>query len=308
MLRIILSRILQAFVVVFFLFTVTFFALRAVPGDPFSTDDKSLPPHIKEKMEAYHGLDKPKLTQYGLSVKNYLFKGDFGLSTSKPGRRVSDIISQSLPASILIGLGGIIFAVLLGIPMGIIAALKKNSWIDYTAMSIAMIGICVPAFVFGPLLQIWVASNTTFLNVAGWSTPADIILPSITLGIGTAAYLARLTRGGMLDILSQDYIKTAKAKGVPLRSVITKHSLKGALLPAITFLGPAFAAIITGSFIVETIFGIPGMGQHFVNAVTSKDYALLQGLVIFYGFLMAIANLLVDLIIVMLNPRLRESS
>ncbi|MFC4994039.1 ABC transporter permease [Rubritalea tangerina] len=192
--------------------------------------------------------------------------------------------------------------------MGVLAALRKNSWIDYTSMAIAMIGICVPTFVLGPLLQLWIAAKTDWINVAGWDTFADIILPSITLGIGSAAYLARLTRGGMLEILSQDYIRTARAKGVPMIPIIIKHTLRGAMMPAVTFLGPAFAAIITGSFIVETIFQIPGMGQHFVNAVTSKDYALLQGLVIFYGFLMAGANLLVDIALVLLNPRLREAN
>jgi len=307
MFRLIISRVLQAFAVVFFLFTLTFFAIRAIPGDPLSTDDKSMPEHVKVKIEEYYGLDKPLIVQYGRYVKNVL-QGDLGLSTSKPGRTVNEIIVQSLPASLLVGLGGITVAVLLGIPMGILAALRKNSWIDYTSMAVAMIGICIPTFVLGPLLQLWIASKTDWINVAGWDNVADIILPSITLGVGSAAYLARLTRGGMLEVLSQDYIRTAKAKGVPMLPIIVKHTLRGAMMPAVTFLGPAFAAIITGSFIVETIFQVPGMGQHFVNAVTSKDYALLQGLVIFYGFLMAGANLLVDIALLLLNPRLRDTN
>jgi len=307
MFRLIISRVLQAFAVVFFLFTLTFFAIRAIPGDPLSTDDKSMPEHVKVKIEEYYGLDKPLIVQYGRYVKNVL-QGNLGLSTSKPGRTVNEIIVQSLPASLLVGLGGITVAVLLGIPMGILAALRKNSWIDYTSMAVAMIGICIPTFVLGPLLQLWIASKTDWINVAGWDNVADIILPSITLGVGSAAYLARLTRGGMLEVLSQDYIRTAKAKGVPMLPIIVKHTLRGAMMPAVTFLGPAFAAIITGSFIVETIFQVPGMGQHFVNAVTSKDYALLQGLVIFYGFLMAGANLLVDIALLLLNPRLRDTN
>jgi oligopeptide transport system permease protein len=307
MFRLIISRVLQAFAVVFFLFTLTFFAIRAIPGDPLSTDDKSMPTHVKEKIEEYYGLDKPLIVQYGRYVKNVL-KGDLGLSTSKPGRTVNEIIVQSLPASLLVGIGGITVAVLLGIPMGVLAALRKNSWIDYTSMAVAMVGICIPTFVLGPLLQLWVASKTDWINVAGWDYAVDIILPSITLGVGSAAYLARLTRGGMLEILSQDYIRTAKAKGVPMLPIVVKHTLRGAMMPAVTFLGPAFAAIITGSFIVETIFQVPGMGQHFVNAVTSKDYALLQGLVIFYGFLMAGANLLVDIALLLLNPRLRDAN
>lgn len=307
MFRLIISRVLQAFAVVFFLFTLTFFAIRAIPGDPLSTDDKSMPTHVKEKIEEYYGLDKPLIVQYGRYVKNVL-QGDLGLSTSKPGRTVNEIIVQSLPASLLVGIGGITVAVLLGIPMGVLAALRKNSWIDYTSMAVAMVGICIPTFVLGPLLQLWVASKTDWINVAGWDYAVDIILPSITLGVGSAAYLARLTRGGMLEILSQDYIRTAKAKGVPMLPIVVKHTLRGAMMPAVTFLGPAFAAIITGSFIVETIFQVPGMGQHFVNAVTSKDYALLQGLVIFYGFLMAGANLLVDIALLLLNPRLRDAN
>ncbi|MFT5881523.1 MAG: oligopeptide transport system permease protein [Crocinitomicaceae bacterium] len=307
MFRLIISRVLQAFAVVFFLFTLTFIAIRAIPGDPLSTDDKSMPEHVKEKIEEYYGLDKPLIVQYGRYVKNVL-QGDLGLSTSKPGRTVNEIIVQSLPASLLVGLGGITVAVLLGIPMGILAALKKNSWIDYSSMAVAMVGICIPTFVLGPLLQLWVASKTDWINVAGWDTAADILLPSITLGVGSAAYLARLTRGGMLEVLSQDYIRTAKAKGVPMLPIIVKHTLRGAMMPAVTYLGPAFAAIITGSFIVETIFQVPGMGQHFINAVTSKDYALLQGLVIFYGFLMAGANLLVDIALLLLNPRLRDAT
>ena len=180
--------------------------------------------------------------------------------------------------------------------------------IDYGSMIFAMAGICVPAFVLGPLLQLWIARNFDSLNVAGWERPSDILLPAFTLGVGVAAYVARLTRGGMLDILSQDYIRTARAKGVPTFTILRRHALRPALLPTVTFLGPAFAAIITGSFVVETVFQVPGMGQHFITAVTSKDYFLLQGIVLFYGDLMGGANLLVDIALAAMNPRLREGS
>lgn len=306
MLRIIFKRTFQSIAVVFFLFTFTFFAIRAIPGDPLASD-KNYPEHVKEKLTSYYGLDKPLPVQYAIYLGRVV-TGDLGPSTSKEGRSVNEIISQSFPVSLVVGLAGITFAICLGIPMGIIASLKKNSWVDYFAMTLAMVGICIPSFVLGPLLQIGIAMKTDMINVAGWGTPADIFLPAITLGIGTAAYLARLTRGGMLEILSQDYIRTARAKGVPIFKLVIKHTLRGALLPAVTFLGPAFAGIITGSFIVETLFQVPGMGQHFVTAVTSKDYGLLQGLVIFYGFLMAGANLLVDFALVFLNPRLRDSN
>ena len=170
-----------------------------------------------------------------------------------------------------------------------------------------MAGICVVAFVLGPIFQINIAKPLTSLNVAGWDRPADIILPAITLCFGVAAYLARLTRGGMLDVLSQDYIRSARAKGVPPLKIITRHALRPALMPAVTFLGPAFAAIITGSFVVENIFLVPGMGQHFVLGVTSKDYNLVLGLVLFYGILMGIANLLSDLVLIFMDPKLRTS-
>ena len=174
-------------------------------------------------------------------------------------------------------------------------------------MVIAMAGICVVAFVLGPIFQIKLAMPLSWLNVGGFSCPADYILPSITLSFGEAAYLARLTRGGMLDVLSQDYIRTARAKGVPTMQIITKHALRPALMPAVTYLGPAFAGIITGSFVVEKIFLIPGMGQHFVNGVTGKDYYLVLGLVLFYGILMGIANLLSDLALIFMDPKLRNS-
>ncbi len=175
----------------------------------------------------------------------------------------------------MLGIAALGFAVMIGVPLGVISAVRKNSWVDWGSMAIAMIGICVPAFTIGPLLQIWVAAKLPGIKVAGWGAPQDILLPAITLGLITAAYLARLTRGGMLEILSQDYIRTAHAKGVPASKVITRHALRGGLLPSVAYIGPAFAALISGSFIVETIFQVPGMGQHFVNAVKDRDEFLL---------------------------------
>jgi oligopeptide transport system permease protein len=194
-----------------------------------------------------------------------------------------------------------------GIPAGVAAALYKNRWIDWSVMLLAMVGICVPAFVLAPLFGM-ILGSLPGLSVAGWDNPACMVLPALTLGLINAAYLARLARGGMLETLSMDYIRTAKAKGASPWRMVVKHALRGGLLPAISYLGPAFAALITGSFVVETCFQVPGMGQHFVNATTDRDYFLIQGLVLFYGLLIVLANLAVDLIQVAINPRLRSAA
>ncbi len=306
MLKTILSRITQTIVVVFLLVTFVFFAVRAIPGNPFASD-KGKTAEEQAALEAYYGLDQPLPVQYANYWKKILFAGDFGDSTSMKGRKVSTLISEAFPISLQLGLLSLTLGMLIGIPLGVVAALFHNKWQDYAAMVVAMAGICIVAFVLGPIFQISFALPLDFFNVAGWSRPGDIILPSVTLCFGVAAYLARLTRGGMLDTLSQDYIRTARAKGVPTGQIIIKHALRPALQPAVTFLGPAFAAIITGSFVVESIFLIPGMGQFFVLGITNKDYNLVLGLVLFYGILMGLANLLSDLALIMMDPKLRTA-
>ena len=306
MLRIIFSRLVQTTVVVFLLVTFTFFAVRSIPGNPFASD-KATSPEEQAALEAYYGLDKPLPIQYLNYWKNIVVHGDFGDSLAMKGRKVSTLISEAFPVSLKLGLVSLIFGVTLGVPLGVLAALFHNKWQDYVAMVVAMAGICVVAFVLGPIFQLSFARPFDWLNVAGWNRTSDILLPAITLCFGVAAYLARLTRGGMLDILSQDYIRSAHAKGLPASQDIIKHALRPALMPAVTFLGPAFAAIITGSFVVETIFLVPGMGQHFVLGITSKDYNLVLGLVLFYGILMGVANLLSDLALLFMDPKLRNA-
>ncbi|MCX8237409.1 MAG: oligopeptide transport system permease protein [Akkermansiaceae bacterium] len=306
MLKIILSRVIQTIVVVFVLVTFVFFAVRAIPGNPFASD-KATSAEEEAALKAYYGLDKPLPVQYVNYWKNILVDGDFGDSLAMKGRKVSTLISESFPVSLKLGVISLILGMLIGIPLGIVAALFHNRWQDYLAMVVAMAGICVVAFVLGPIFQISIAAPLDWFNVAGWSRTSDIILPSITLCFGVAAYLARLTRGGMLDVLSQDYIRTAHAKGVPTLQIIVKHAIRPALMPAVTFLGPAFAAIITGSFVVETIFLVPGMGQYFVLGIQSKDYNLVLGLVLFYGILMGIANLLSDIALIFMDPKLRTA-
>ncbi len=292
-------------IILFALITITFFLVRLMPGDPL-TDEKVLPAHIVEKNRAYYHLDEPVPMQYLYYLKN-LSHGDLGGSMSKDGRPVIDIIRYSFPVSLTLGVAAMIIALGIGIPAGVISALKKNSILDYGTMAAAMLGISIPSFVIGPLLAMGIASHSNTLKVAGWGDPFDWILPSITLGLATAAYIARITRGGMLEIINHDYIRTAHAKGLSPSRVVIKHALRGGLIPAVAYVGPAFAMLVSGSFIVETIFQVPGLGQHFINATTARDYTVLQGVVIFFGFLIVLANLAADLVLVMLNPRLKES-
>jgi oligopeptide transport system permease protein len=258
-------------------------------------------------MKEYTGLDQPVPVQYFRYLKNLLLHQDLGDLIKKDGVKVSEIIVESFPVSLALGVLSIGIALIVGIPAGVIAAVRKNSGVDFACLGFAMIGICLPSFVIGPLLAVTAGLGLKSLNVAGWSSAGDWILPAVTLGLINAAYLARLARGGMLDVLSQDYIRTARAKGAPPARIVIRHALRGGLIPAVAFIGPAFAGMISGSFVIETIFQIPGMGQHFVNAANDREFFLIQGLVLFYGFLIVGANLLADLAQIALNPRLRKS-
>jgi oligopeptide transport system permease protein len=306
MIRLILSRIGQGAITLFVLITLTFFLVRAMPGSPYA-EDKAIPEHALKRMKEYTGLDQPIPIQYFRYLKNLIVHQDLGDLIKKDGVKVSEVIGQSFPVSLSLGLLSISIALMIGIPAGVIAAVKKNTYIDYICLTCAMIGICLPSFVIGPLLAVAVGLSLKSINVAGWSSPGDWILPAFTLGLINAAYLARLARGGMLDVLSQDYIRTAKAKGAPSTRIVIRHALRGGLIPAVAFIGPAFAGMISGSFVIETIFQVPGMGQHFVNAATDREFFLIQGLVLFYGFLIVGANLLADLAQIALNPRLRKA-
>ena len=304
MLKLLVSRFFQGLLTLFVLVTLTFFLVRAMPGSPY-TEEKAIPEHVLERMKAYTGLDKPLPVQYVRYLKNLIIHQDLGDMIKKDGVKVSEIIRDSFPVSLALGLASMAIALMVGIPAGVIAAVKKNTPIDFACLSFAMVGICLPSFVIGPLLAVFAGLQFQALNVAGWSSPTDWILPAVTLGMINAAYLARLSRGGMLDVLNQDYIRTAKAKGVPGHKIIMRHALRGGLIPAVAFIGPAFAGMISGSFVIETIFQVPGMGQHFVNAATDREFFLIQGLVLFYGFLIVAANLMADLAQITLNPRLR---
>lgn len=304
MIRLLFRRLLQGVLVIFVLETITFFLVRLLPGNPF-LGDRKLPEHIMTQLNNLYGLDQSAWVQYFNYWKGILVHGDFGPSLVREGVQVSTIISQAFPVSLEVGIVGMLIAVCVGIPAGMLAAWYRNCWPDALLMLPAMAGICIPAFVTAPVLGQVLGSHVPGLSVAGWDNSLCVVLPALTLGLINAAYIARLTRGGMVEVLAQDFVRTARAKGCgPLR-LLYVHAMRSGLLPAVSYLGPAFAALITGSFVVETCFQVPGMGLHFVNATTDRDYFLIQGLVFCYGSLIVLANLLVDLVLVALNPRLR---
>jgi oligopeptide transport system permease protein len=303
MLRFIVRRLLETIPVLLIIITATFFMIRFVPGGPF-TAEKAVTPEILRNLEAHYGLNKPLGRQY-LDYLGSLLHGDLGPSFKYPNRTVNEIIAEKLPTSLELGLLSLAVALVLGLTLGILAAVRRNTWIDYMCSSIAMVGICVPTFVLGPLLVLLFAIHLGWFNASGWYTPIDRVLPCLTLGCVYAAYIARLTRGGMLEILNQDFIRTARAKGASEARVIFRHSLRGGLLPVVSFLGPAIAGILTGSFVIETIFQIPGLGREFVNSAFSRDYTLVLGTVILYATLIIGLNLVVDVVQVWLNPKLK---
>ncbi len=308
MLKNLSGRFFQGILVLFVLFTVTFFLIKALPGGPFKSAEKAIPEHIRVKIESYYGLDQPVRVQYFRQLKN-LLQGDPGLSLRLEGREVTEIISQAFPVSLRLGLAAMAIAIAIGIPLGVIAAWKKNTLMDYSAMALAMIGICIPAFVIGPLLADLFGRRLNLLPAMGWdpTDPTSWLLPAVTLGLATAAYLSRLTRAGMLEILSQDYIRTAKAKGVGSFRMLVRHCLRGGIIPAVAFIGPAFAGIISGSVVIESVFAMPGLGMHFIKAIEVGDAPVILGIVMLYGTLIIIANFLTDLLGLWLNPRLRKS-
>ena len=307
MLRFIASRLIQSLVVLFCILTITFFLVRLAPGGPF-LDEKAIPAHIVAKMNAYYGLDQPMLVQYYRYMINFV-QLDLGPSLANKGYTVKEIIAESFPLSAAIGMGGLVIALLVGVPIGVVAAWKRNTMLDYVPMALAMIGICLPTFVLGPLFANFFGLKLGWFAVAGWSNPAtDWVLPAFTLGLFYGGYIARITRAGMLETLSQDFIRTAKAKGLPAWRILIFHTLKGGLLPVVSYLGPAVAGLIGGSFVMETVFQLPGLGKHFINAAVNRDYTLILGTVATFGVLILAMNFVSDVVQMILNPRLRGSS
>ncbi|MCM2276013.1 MAG: ABC transporter permease subunit [Candidatus Didemnitutus sp.] len=303
MLRFAFRRFLQTIPVMLCIITVTFFMVRFAPGGPF-TGEKAIAPEILRNLEAHYGLDQPLWRQYVNYLGN-LARGDFGPSLKYSSRTVTEIIGEKLPVSLELGAWALLVALALGLPLGVIAAVRRNTWLDYLCSSVGMLGICVPTFVLGPLLALVFGIHLQWFNVSNWYEPGDRVLPALTLGFVYAAYLMRLTRGGMLEVLGQDFIRTARAKGASETRIILRHALRGGLLPVVSFLGPAIAGILTGSFVIETIFQIPGLGREFVNSAFSRDYTLVLGTVILYAALIVALNLVADIVQVWLNPKLK---
>ena len=305
MLRFIISRLLQAIPVIFIVITATFFLVRAAPGGPFDAE-KVVLPEVKRALEAQYKLDLPLYEQYFAYLTD-LAQGELGPSFKYPGRSVNEILFSGLPVTAELGFYALLIALIIGVTAGVLASLKPNTRQDYIPMSLAMIGICMPSFLLGPLLVLVFGIYLEWLPISGWgSIPGDKILPSITLGAAYAAYVARLSRAGMLEILSQDYIRTARAKGLPEWQVVSKHALRGGLIPVIAFLGPAFAGLLAGSFVVETIFKIPGLGRFYVQAAFNRDYTMILGTTVFLSTLIVLFNLISDVAAAWLNPRLRS--
>ena len=305
MLRFMFIRILQALPVIFVVITATFFLVRSAPGGPFD-QEKVVIPEVKQALEAQYRLDLPLHEQY-FAYLGDLAQGDLGPSFKYPGRSVNELILSGLGTTAELGLYAMLVAIFIGIIAGVTASMRPNTIQDYVPMTAAMIGICMPSFLLGPLLVLVFGIHLEWLPVSGWDQiPGDKVLPAITLGTGYAAYIARLSRGGMLEVLSQDYIRTARAKGLSEFLIIGKHALRGGLIPVVAFLGPAFAGLLGGSFVVETIFQIPGLGRFYVQAAFNRDYTMILGTTVFFATLIILFNLLSDMLAIWINPKLRQ--
>ena len=307
MLRFALGRFLQAIPVLLAVITITFLLVHSAPGGPFSAD-KAVPPEVLIALEAQYKLDLPLWQQYSGYLGDVL-RGDFGPSFKYPGRTVNELIATGFPVTAELGIYAMLVAISIGVIAGVLAAVRPNSIQDYVPMSLAMIGICMPSFLLGPLLVLFFGIYLEWLPISGWNNmPGDKILPAITLGTGYAAYVARLTRGGMIEVLSQDYIRTARAKGLPEFLIVFKHGLRGGLIPVVAFLGPAFAGMLGGSFVVETIFDIPGLGRFYVQAAFNRDYTMILGTTVFFAGLIITFNILSDILAMWMNPRLQSKT
>jgi len=316
----IIKRLLWLVPVLFIIATLSFVLPRAVPGGPFS-GEKDMPPEIKENLERKYHLDKPVLlngtelrklhpiraltdTQYFIYMKS-LLHGDLGPSFKYRDRSVNEILAQALPISMTLGTLAMTFALIVGVSAGVLAAVRRNSWVDYAVMTLAMTGVCIPNFVLGVLLLMVFSFQLQWLPVAGWGGFPHMIMPAVCLGAPYAAYLARLTRGSMLEVINQDYIRTAKAKGLSPRVTILHHALRNGMVPVVAFLGPAMAGVLTGSLVVEKIFAIAGIGSHFVNGALNRDYTLVMGTVLVYSLFLVLFNLASDVAQTFIDPRVK---
>lgn len=299
----IIRRIFISLITIWMLATVSFFLLRSLPGNPFQTETL-LSAEVQTRMISYYGLDKPLVEQYAIYMKN-LLKGDMGYSLKYTNRSVNSIIADSFPISAELGLRALALAVPLGLLLGVIAARRRGKAADYLCVFVAVIGISVPSFIAGTLLQYVFAVKLNVFPVAQWKSGWHTVLPSLAMGLSLLATLTRLMRASMLEVTSQDYIKTAKAKGLNEFKIVWSHQLRNAMLPIVTVLGPLVASVLMGTFVIEQIFAIPGLGMHFVQSVQSLDYTMALGLTIFFGVFLVAANFIVDIVYGLIDPRIR---
>ncbi|MCW9697888.1 MULTISPECIES: oligopeptide ABC transporter permease OppB [unclassified Avibacterium] len=305
MLKLIFRRILEAIPTLFILITVSFFMMRLAPGSPFSSE-KNYPPEVIANIEAKYHLNEPLMVQYGIYLKD-LAHGDFGPSFKYKDYTVNQLVAQSFPVSLKLGFSAFLIALICGISAGVIAALKQNKWLDYLIMTFAMTGVVVPSFVVAPLLILIFSITLKWLPSGGWEGGqlSNIILPMIALSLSYIASIARIMRSSMIEVLHSNFIRTAKAKGLPMSRIILKHALRPALLPVISYMGPAFVGIITGSMVIESIFVLPGIGQLFVNGALNRDYSLVLSLTILVGTLTIVFNAIVDILYAVIDPKIR---
>ncbi|MCR8634980.1 MULTISPECIES: ABC transporter permease [Paenibacillus] len=304
MLRYILRRLIYMVITLWLIVSFTFVLMKNLPGDPFGEESLKLTVEQKKLLYAQYGLDKPVWEQY-LKYMNNVIHGDLGVSYAFPTRKVTDIIAQGFPASLELGLWALVIAIIVGLILGIIASLNHNKGWDIAAMFTAIAGISIPSFVLGPLLSYYIGVKLGWLPAGMWTGASSRVLPSIALSLGTIAILARLMRTSMLDVLNLDYIKTAKSKGLSQRAIVVRHTLRNAILPVVTVLGPVFVNLITGTLVVEQIFVVPGLGKHFVQSIYSNDYTMITGLTIFYSFLLVVVLFLTDILYGLVDPRIR---
>lgn len=305
MIKFIAKRIFEAIPTLLVLITISFFLMRFAPGNPFSSE-RPLPPEVMANIEAKYGLDKPVFDQYTTYLTN-IVQGDFGPSFKYKDFTVNELVSEALPVSAKIGFFAFIFALVMGGTVGTIAALKQNSWVDYCIMSTAMAGVVMPSFILAPVLIYIFSINLGWLPAGGWNDGSTkfVLLPMIGMSLLYVATFARITRGSMIETLNSNFIRTARAKGLSYTYIILKHALKPAMLPVVSYMGPAFVGIITGSVVIETIFGLPGIGKLFVNAAFNRDYSLVLGITILIGTLTIIFNAVVDIVLAYIDPKIR---
>lgn len=303
MLRYICKRLIYILIALFLIVTATFFLMKLAPGSPFASE-RDFPPQIEEQLNAKYGLDNPWYIQY----KDYLVDAisfDFGESMKYKGRSTNDIISESFPISLTLGIEAMILAIGIGILLGVIAALYHNKWPDYLASTIAVLGISVPSFILAGLMQYFLAYKLNLFPVSGWKGFIYSVLPALAIALTHAGFIAKLTRSSMLEQANSDYVKMARSKGLGKWTVVIRHSLRNALMPVITYLGPLTAGVVTGSFIVEQIFAIPGLGKHFVTSITNRDYTVIMGTTVFYSIILLFAVLIVDILYSVIDPRIK---